>query len=486
MGETVSEFLSVETKDLLQSMPDSASLHDANGNAIWVSDKTLEMFCKGAENLNNKGFIEQINPQDKLDVLKAFSDCNASGKQQTVTFRCQFIKPDGSFEVSYFELRVSSYLHKEEQFFLALVRDISNDKRSSDQAKQDVERAQNSSSTKSMFLSHMSHELRTPLNAIIGFSQMLMGEAAVVISDEKKTEYAGLVNQSASHLLNIINDPRAIQQVLINLIANAIKFSNRGDKVTVVIERNRRKVNLKVIDTGLGMEKDTLDNLGSSFFQEEQSTTKRFEGTGLGLSIVFGLVQLHNGEISFDSTKGSGTTVVFGLGFALIAGNALYSQEGSHPDPIWSTAKQQDSLSQNFEPEIAKVSKPNTITRSVLTQRISVTNIPVPTASPARSSSIAAQSSLVRDVQSALADIGFYKGKIDGIYGAGTKLAIMNFQQRAGIIPNGEASYGLLSNVKSVQAVADVKILVMRVLALMASWAIKPKVRLSAFKNALS
>jgi len=347
-------------------MPDSASLHDANGNAIWVSDKTLEMFCKGAENLNNKGFIEQINPQDKLDVLKAFSDCNASGKQQTVTFRCQFIKPDGSFEVSYFELRVSSYLHKEEQFFLALVRDISNDKRSSDQAKQDVERAQNSSSTKSMFLSHMSHELRTPLNAIIGFSQMLMGEAAVVISDEKKTEYAGLVNQSASHLLNIINDildiskieagkfkiipevislkdevqaslklmapiaeqagvcievdtkdhlpnitadPRAIQQVLINLIANAIKFSNRGDKVTVVIERNRRKVNLKVIDTGLGMEKDTLDNLGSSFFQEEQSTTKRFEGTGLGLSIVFGLVQLHNGEISFDSTKGSGTTV---------------------------------------------------------------------------------------------------------------------------------------------------------------------------------
>lgn len=145
--------------------------------------------------------------------------------------------------------------------------------------------------------------------------------------------------------------------------------------------------------------------------------------------------------------------VVFGLGFALIAGNALYSQEGRHPDPIWSTAKQQDSLSQNYEDEIAKASKPNTITRSVLTQRVSVKNIPVPTASPARSASIAAQSSLVRDVQSALADIGFYKGKIDGIYGSGTKTAIMSFQRRAGIIPNGEASYGLLSNLKSVQAV---------------------------------
>lgn len=149
--------------------------------------------------------------------------------------------------------------------------------------------------------------------------------------------------------------------------------------------------------------------------------------------------------------------VVFGLGFALIAGNALYSQEGTHPDPLWSTAKQQDSLSQNFDEEIAKVSQPNTITRSVLTQRISLKNVPVPTASPARSNSVAAQSSLVRDVQSALADIGFYKGKIDGIYGTGTKTAIMNFQQRAGIIPNGEASYGLLSNLKSVRAVTGVQ-----------------------------
>lgn len=149
--------------------------------------------------------------------------------------------------------------------------------------------------------------------------------------------------------------------------------------------------------------------------------------------------------------------VVFGLGFALIAGNALYSQEGMHPDPIWSSAKQESSLSKNYEEDIAKVSQPNTITRSVLTQRISLKNVPVPTANPARNNTVAAQSSLVRDVQSALADIGFYKGKIDGIYGTGTKTAIMNFQQRAGIIPNGEASYGLLSNLKSVQAVTDVK-----------------------------
>ena len=364
--EDKNDFLSQDTRALLQSLPDSASLHDANGNTLWISDKTIQMFSKGASELKNKDFLECINPQDKLSVLKGFSDCSTTGKNQTVNFRCQFVNPDRTFEVNHFELRISSYSYKGDEFFLAIVRDVSDDVKSLNQAKQDVENAQNSSSTKSLFLSHMSHELRTPMNAIIGFSQMLMGEAAVIITDEKKTEYAGLINQSASHLLNIINDildiskieagkfqitpelinledeikaslnlmspiaeeagvsiatdaidnlptitadPRAIQQILMNLIANAIKFSHPGDKVTVSVERHRRKINLKIIDTGLGMDQDTLNKLGNSFFQAEQNTTKRFEGTGLGLSIVFGLIKLHDGLISFDSAQGSGTTV---------------------------------------------------------------------------------------------------------------------------------------------------------------------------------
>lgn len=366
VAEASNEFLSNDTATLLQSMPDSVSLHDANGNALWISDKTNEMFCLDTNSPQKKGFLDEINPQDKLDVLKAFSDCSMTGNSQTVTFRGQFAGTNGNLEVSHFEARISSYPHNNETVFLTLVRDVSDETKRQDQAKLDVESAQNLSSTKSLFLSHMSHELRTPLNAIIGFSQMLMGEATVIITDEKKTEYAGLVNQSANHLLKIINDildiskieagkfqiipevinledavqaskkllapianeagvsivikakenlpnitadPRAIQQILINLIANAIKFSNRGDTVTVVIERNRRKIDLKVIDHGIGMKQETLEKLGSSFFQEEQNTTKRFEGTGLGLSIVFGLVKLHDGQVSFQSKQGSGTTV---------------------------------------------------------------------------------------------------------------------------------------------------------------------------------
>ena len=360
------DFMSNDAVALLQALPDSASLHSANGDAIWVSDKTEEVFNKASKNLIGKGFLENVNPQDKLSVLKAFSDCNDLGKQQSVNFRCQFVSANGNVEVSLYELRVSKFHSEAKQIFLASIRDITVQNTALSTAREEAEKAQTSNSTKSLFLSNMSHELRTPLNAIIGFSQMLMGEAALVITEEKKTEYAGLINQSSNHLLNIINDildvskieagklqiipevinasetvkstldlmvpiadeagisivsdisselpnitadPRAIRQILMNLIANAIKFSRSDGQVIVSLRRNTRKIYLEVSDAGLGMKPETLEKLGNSFFQAEQTASRRFEGTGLGLSIVFGLVQLHNGNIKFKSKLGQGTQV---------------------------------------------------------------------------------------------------------------------------------------------------------------------------------
>ena len=102
-------------------------------------------------------------------------------------------------------------------------------------------------------------------------------------------------------------------------------------------------------------------------------------------------------------------------------------------------------------------SKPVLVARSVLTQKISLKNIPVPTMSPARRTMPSTHSSIVRDVQSALAAIGFYGGKIDGIYGRETSEAIIAYQDSAGILPDGEASFGLLSNLKSALAVSKSK-----------------------------
>ncbi len=157
--------------------------------------------------------------------------------------------------------------------------------------------------------------------------------------------------------------------------------------------------------------------------------------------------------IGFLTRNPSSTTgvLVFGLAFSLVAGNALYSQSGSHPDPLWKTRDMMLTRS------VPVTSKPVLLAHPVLTQKISVKNIPVPTASPVRRTLPSAHSSIVRDVQSALAGIGYYGGKIDGIYGSATREAIIAYQDSAGILPDGEASFGLLSNLKSALAVSKSK-----------------------------
>lgn len=143
---------------------------------------------------------------------------------------------------------------------------------------------------------------------------------------------------------------------------------------------------------------------------------------------------------------------VFGLGFSLIAANAIYGQDTNHPSPLYGDS---EFIVSEDKVRPVRVSRSNAdITNSTLTQRYSIKNIPVPTANPQRPASFAAHSSLVRDVQSALANTGFYDGKLDGIYGSRTREAIIAYQQSAGILPNGEASYELLSNLKSAQAIA--------------------------------
>lgn len=139
--------------------------------------------------------------------------------------------------------------------------------------------------------------------------------------------------------------------------------------------------------------------------------------------------------------------LVFALGFSAIASNAVFLQTGSHPEPIWKT--RDTKVSHTF---VVKPVKPDT-TNSILTQSTSLNNVPVPTMRPALRMKPAAQSSIVRDVQFALGEIGYYEGKVDGIYGPATRSAIMTYQSNAGMLPDGEASFGLLSNIELALAI---------------------------------
>jgi len=162
----------------------------------------------------------------------------------------------------------------------------------------------------------------------------------------------------------------------------------------------------------------------------------------------------------------SAGVIMFGLGFALVAVNAMYSQQQVHPAPIWVAEKQDDRVTKSVVTKVATQSEPVSITRNVLTQRISLKNIPVPQANPARLTAKSVtnyQSPLVRDTQDALTSLGLYSGKVDGIYGSGTRKAIINFQTSAGLLPNGDASFELLSSLKATVSATSKNTAVQRV-----------------------
>jgi cell cycle sensor histidine kinase DivJ len=226
--------------------------------------------------------------------------------------------------------------------------------------------AETANQAKTQFLANMSHELRTPLNAIIGFSEILHRELYGRIGEDRYREYAQLIHESGEHLLSVVNevldmskieagkfdivtepfevsslvkscvnimshqgekksikvrmdaepdlpelvaDKRACKQILLNLLANAIKFTDEGGHVEVSARHVDDDIELAVSDNGIGIAEKDIPKLGNPFVQAESSYDRSYEGAGLGLSVVKGLVQLHGGTLEIESVLGEGTKV---------------------------------------------------------------------------------------------------------------------------------------------------------------------------------
>ena len=229
------------------------------------------------------------------------------------------------------------------------------------------EAAEAANRTKSEFLANMSHELRTPLNAIIGFSTVMSNGTYGWLAP-KYLEYANIVRDSGNHLLNIINDildlakaesntltlreedvdidiivsqasallrdmatkaqvrfdvnvsdglpqlrsdPVRLQQILLNLLGNAIKFTPAGGWVQLFVELGAKDcVQFRVVDTGIGIPKEKIELAMAPFGQVDSGLARRYEGTGLGLPLTKRLVEIQGGTIDLQSEPGQGTTVV--------------------------------------------------------------------------------------------------------------------------------------------------------------------------------
>jgi two-component system, cell cycle sensor histidine kinase DivJ len=122
-----------------------------------------------------------------------------------------------------------------------------------------------------------------------------------------------LVTRAPDNLPIMIGDPRAFKQVVLNLVSNAIKFTERSGTVTVSASVEGPRLVLRVVDTGVGITAEDLKRIGDPFFQAGKTYQRRHEGTGLGLSIVKNLIGLHGGEMTVQSKIDEGTTVTVAL-----------------------------------------------------------------------------------------------------------------------------------------------------------------------------
>ena len=230
-------------------------------------------------------------------------------------------------------------------------------------------RAEDANRAKSEFLANMSHELRTPLNAIIGFSEIMESGMFGELGAEKYHEYCRDIQDSGRYLLDVINDildmskieagrlrldleelhldsivneamrvmsvkaqekqmqivaevetgislrcdRRALKQILLNLLANSVKFTQEGGRVAVRAKRSCGHVIFLIEDSGIGISRNALRKLGRPFEQVESHITKTHTGSGLGLAIAKSLVELHSGQMRIRSVESVGTTVIVRL-----------------------------------------------------------------------------------------------------------------------------------------------------------------------------
>jgi two-component system cell cycle sensor histidine kinase PleC len=232
-------------------------------------------------------------------------------------------------------------------------------------------RAETASRAKSQFLANMSHELRTPLNAVLGFAEVIRDRLYGDDAMARYSEYAGNIHASGNHLLGLINDildlskieagklelaperfdlaedvgealrfvepqatrkhvtlvrdmptnfevfadKRALRQIAVNLLGNAVKFTPPGGRVTLSLGRDALgHVRIAVSDTGIGIRREDLDRVLETFGQGRHDISPAEEhGTGLGLAIAKSLAEAHGGQIGIESQVGEGTTVTVTL-----------------------------------------------------------------------------------------------------------------------------------------------------------------------------
>jgi two-component system, sensor histidine kinase and response regulator len=356
-------------RSIFENSPVGLGLHNVRKAEYFTNQALHKMLgCTPDDLASVEKWDQIVHPNQRASSAKRYAELIA-GKYDYDEWEQHFIRRDGRVVIADGTFSVIRDTAGNPQYLLNTTKDITDRKRAEAELLAAKEQAIAATEAKAEFLANMSHEIRTPMNAILGMThlalktelttkqrdyltktkvaaQALLGIINDVLDfskieagklkvedtefrlDQVLEDLSSVVAQKAhdknlEFLIaspndlppNFIGDPLRLGQILINLVNNAIKFTDRGEVVlTVALEQqlaDRLKVRFSVRDTGIGMTPEQAARLFQAFSQADTSTTRKYGGTGLGLSISKRLVEIMGGEIWAESTYGVGSTFFF-------------------------------------------------------------------------------------------------------------------------------------------------------------------------------
>ena len=359
-------------KQLLDHIPLAVFQFNNKHKLVYYNQIGKDVLKSNEDNHILQDFSDWIpllkKPEDREAVNKAFNGETVIIEGDNIFSEIKVNK--SWFTNRYVQIHIIPYIkEKEVDSITVIILDLTAVKQA-ENLRIEKKSAELANKTKGEFLARMSHEIRTPLNAVIGFSDLALTKYT---ADDQFNEYFKKINAAARHLLVIVNDildyskieagkieleeipfdvdlllmditdltmdrahkkniefiishsplipvpligdPYKLKQILVNLVGNAIKFTDHGElhvDVDLKLQKNNSVTLLfSVKDTGIGMPQDQIHKLFQPFMQGDGSITRRFGGTGIGLAISKRLVELMNGKIWVESKEGEGTTFFF-------------------------------------------------------------------------------------------------------------------------------------------------------------------------------